>query len=85
MTEPRFGKVKYSTIRRDFDELRSAIRKHDSFATEAAWEKCERWMEAISPAALQAFDEREDEDEDEDALNPKPQGASPGQERFGHD
>ncbi|MEM5541790.1 hypothetical protein WNY61_03475 [Sulfitobacter sp. AS92] len=81
MTEPRFGKVKYATIRRDFDELRSAIRKHNSFATEAAWEKCERWMEAISPAALQAFDEREDED----ALNSKPQDARPGQKRFGHD
>mgnify|MGYP003679095582 CR=1 FL=1 len=52
MTETRFGKVKYATIRRDFGELRSAIRKHDSFATEAAWEKCERWMEAITPAAI---------------------------------
>ena len=55
MTETRFGKVKYATIRRDFDELRSAIRKHDSFATEAAWEKCERWMEAISPAAINSI------------------------------
>lgn len=55
MTETRFGKVKYATIRRDFGELRSAIRKHDSFATEAAWEKCERWMEAITPAAINSI------------------------------
>lgn len=54
MTKPLFGKVKYATIRRDFNELRSAIRKHDSFAAEAAWEKCERWMEAISPEAILA-------------------------------
>ena len=57
MAEPRFGKVKYATIRRDFDKLRTAIRKHDSFAAEEAWEKCERWMEAISPAAVEAMKE----------------------------
>lgn len=57
MDEPRFGRVKYATIRRDFDKLRKAIQAHDSFATEAAWEKCERWMEAISPAAVEAMRE----------------------------
>ena len=45
--EPRFGRAKYSTIRRDFQALRTAIRSHDSFAAEAAWEKCERWLEAV--------------------------------------
>lgn len=45
--DPRFGKTKFATIRRDFGKLRTAIRAHDSFAAEAAWEKCERWMEAL--------------------------------------
>tara|TARA_R110002049_G_scaffold78122_5_gene199276 strand:- start:7179 stop:7382 length:204 start_codon:yes stop_codon:yes gene_type:complete len=67
MTQPRFGKVKYATIRRDFDELRSAIRKHDSFAAEAAWEKCERWMEAISPAALRALHGAQGEENEQTA------------------
>lgn len=45
--EPRFGRAKYQTIRRDFAALRIAIRSHDSFAAEVAWEKCERWLEAV--------------------------------------
>ena len=36
--------AKVQTMLRDFDKLRTAIRSHDSFATEAAWEKCERWL-----------------------------------------
>jgi acetyl esterase/lipase len=32
------------TMLRDFQRLREAIRAHDSEATEAAWEKCERWI-----------------------------------------
>lgn len=40
----RFGIVKLSTIRRDFDRLRSTIRAHDVEATEAAWLDCERWL-----------------------------------------
>ncbi|UWR36184.1 hypothetical protein [Sulfitobacter sp. W074] len=63
MTETRFGKVKYATIRRDFNELRSAIRRHDSFAAEAAWEKCERWMEAISPESIRAREVIQERDE----------------------
>tara|TARA_R110000772_G_scaffold45492_5_gene104233 strand:+ start:589 stop:771 length:183 start_codon:yes stop_codon:yes gene_type:complete len=43
----RFGNVKYATIRRDFNALRVAIRLHDPLATEAAWEKCERWLESV--------------------------------------
>lgn len=36
--------AKVQTMRRDFNKLREAIRSHDSFATEEAWEKCERWL-----------------------------------------
>ncbi len=43
----RYGRAKMTTIRRDFDALRTAIAAHDTFATEAAWEKCERWLGAI--------------------------------------
>lgn len=42
---PRYGRAKITTITRDFDRLREAIRSHDSFATEEAWSKCERWLE----------------------------------------
>ena len=36
--------AKVQTMLRDFNKLREAIRSHDSFATEEAWEKCERWL-----------------------------------------
>lgn len=58
-----FGKVHYATIRADFQRLRVAIRAHDSFAAEEAWEKCERWLEAISPATLRALEEQGGENE----------------------
>lgn len=32
------------TMLRDFNLHREAIRAHDSFAAEATWEKCERWI-----------------------------------------
>lgn len=35
------------TMLRDFNALRKAIREHDSFASEAAWEKCERWVSQL--------------------------------------
>lgn len=35
------------TMLRDFNLLRQAIRAHDSFATEAAREKCERWVDKL--------------------------------------
>lgn len=44
---PRFGKAKIVTLQRDVNALRRAIRAHDSEATEAAWEKCKRWVSAI--------------------------------------
>ena len=40
----RYGRAKMDTVQRDFDALRQAIRAHDAEATEAAWEKCERWI-----------------------------------------
>lgn len=46
MTLPdHYGKTKIETVRRDFNGLRTAIRAHDNFATEDAWEKCERWID----------------------------------------
>lgn len=46
---PFLGAAKAQTMLRDFDRLRAAIRAHDSFATEAAWEKCERWVDQLKP------------------------------------
>ncbi len=46
MTE-RHGRAKVTTIYRDFNKLRKAIRSWDPEATEAAWEKCERWLAFI--------------------------------------
>jgi hypothetical protein len=43
----RHGGAKITTIIRDFNALRSAIRSHDPENTEAAWEKCERWLGAV--------------------------------------
>lgn len=40
----RYGAAKLTTIRRDFGLLRTAIRAHDSEATETAWLDCERWL-----------------------------------------
>lgn len=34
---------------RDFERLRRAIRSHDSFAAEAAWEDCEQWVSQLRP------------------------------------
>lgn len=39
------------TMLRDFERLRQAIRSHDPEATEAAWDKCERWVSCIDPNA----------------------------------
>ena len=40
----RYGKAKVSTVRRDFDKLRQAIREWDNEAIQGAWDKCERWL-----------------------------------------
>lgn len=44
MGQPFVQGAKVETMLRDFQRLREAIRAHDSAATEAAWEKCERWI-----------------------------------------
>lgn len=49
MIEPLAQGPKIKTMLRDFARLRESIRSHDSFATEAAWEKCERWLVAVTP------------------------------------
>lgn len=46
MTE-HYGLAKIITIRKDFDDLRTAIRSHDTESIEAAWEKCERWLDMV--------------------------------------
>lgn len=43
----RYGRVRFMKIKADFDALRRAIRAHDTDATEAAWDRCERWVDAI--------------------------------------
>jgi len=47
MTEVFTQAAKVETMLRDFNLLRQAIRAHDSFAAEAAWEKCERWVSQL--------------------------------------
>lgn len=39
-----YGATRIETVQRDFNALRAAIRAHDSFAAEAAWDRCERWL-----------------------------------------
>lgn len=50
MTQPTFiAAAKVETFLRDRDALRKAIRAHDSEATEAAWDRFERWTDCINP------------------------------------
>lgn len=50
MSEPFVNVARAQTMLRDFDRLRAAIRSHDTEATEAAWDKCERWVDCINPS-----------------------------------
>ena len=43
----RYCAAKLSTIRRDFDRHRTAIRAHDSKAAEKTWLDCERWLGCV--------------------------------------
>lgn len=43
------GHAKAETMLRDFDRLRVAIRAHDSFAAEEAWDQCDRWVDQLKP------------------------------------
>lgn len=56
MTEqlPFVGAAKAQTMLRDFDRLRRAIREHDSFEAEAAWDRCERWVDQLRPITVLA-------------------------------
>jgi len=47
--QPFVTAAKAQTMLRDFDALRQAIRAHDSFAAEAAWDRCERWVDQLRP------------------------------------
>lgn len=47
--QPFVRGAKAETMLRDFNRLRQAIRAHDSFATEAAWDLCERWVDQLRP------------------------------------
>lgn len=45
----RHGNVRLTKVYSAFNELRAAIRAHDSFAAEKAWERCEQWIGGVSP------------------------------------
>lgn len=47
--QPFVTAARAQTMLRDFDRLRQAIRSHDNFATEEAWERCERWVDQLRP------------------------------------
>ena len=42
-----YGRTKVTTVFRDFNRLRVAIRSHDTAAIEAAWLDCERWLDFV--------------------------------------
>lgn len=42
-----YGRAKIVTIKKDFDDLRAAIRSHDAKETEKAWDRCERWVDFV--------------------------------------
>lgn len=47
MTDRRYGRRKFSKMYAELCALRVAIRGHDPEATEAAWGKCEEWIDAV--------------------------------------
>lgn len=49
----RYGAVKLSTIRQDIERHRTAVRSHDSEATEATWLRCERWTGCIEALSVE--------------------------------
>lgn len=49
MLEGFLYQAKVETMARDFNELRRAIRAWNPEAAEAAWDRCERWLGAITP------------------------------------
>jgi hypothetical protein len=55
MKQPFVRGQMYGAMLRDFNRLRRAIRAHDSFETEAAWEKCERWISQLKVRSMPAL------------------------------
>jgi len=51
MAEPFITAARAETMLRDFDRLRKAIRAWDAEATEAAWVRCEPWIDQLRPIA----------------------------------
>lgn len=47
MTDPFVRASMAQTMMRDFNRLREAIRSHDSVKAEAAFDKCERWIDQL--------------------------------------
>lgn len=47
MLRPKTGDVPVAEYLEDVSRLRRAIRAHDSFAAEEAWDRFERWITAI--------------------------------------
>lgn len=43
----RYGGRKFSKMFAQVNELRRCIRAHDPEATEAAWDACEEWIDAV--------------------------------------
>lgn len=49
--DDRYGNTRISTVLRDFNRLRDAIRAHDPDATEEAWLRCELWLGLVYAVA----------------------------------
>lgn len=47
MSDKRYGRRKFSKMYAELCALRAAIRSGDPQATEAAWDKCEEWIDAV--------------------------------------
>lgn len=43
----RYGRRKFTKMYDELCDLRKAIRSGDPEATEAAWDKCEEWIDAV--------------------------------------
>ena len=54
--KPRYGRARVTTIIRDFDRLRQAVRSHDTEAIEGAWLNCERWLDFVFGEAWRQSD-----------------------------
>lgn len=47
----RYGNAKITTLRRDLNELRTAVRSEGTDRVQNAWDNCERWLDrAFVPA-----------------------------------